>query len=1335
MIKTINVLEYYIVPLCNRNRMKVSVASLYNRNFRFYSSKGSIDMKSKITDIIINDNKGLYRQNYIINNNNNNGLDRLNYSMDKSVFNFIDFLINSKLIDFIILYQEKGVINLSPDFYLINKNQAIVLFNILDRIFSELNKLSEKGYVNDPNINIPIVAYLLIKLEIMNKDFKGSINLNVIYYNLFLLLIFKMLVILAKFIETNELDFVESDLQSDIKRLWKDVFRMINPSLSDRLKNRGLTIGLNTFTGYDSEYELESSLNKTNELLSIQLASNTSFNIKVPLINFDGIRMSDFNYGSKLEWGESSKIDLACKSIDNLIKELRLILCSDNDNLLNKLRKYLDDLLESGLEDIKLITQKDFNIYIFPKTEVVTLIKYLKDYKYEELIKDSESLNDKEHVIALLKVIKILDRIEESDEGELIDKSSGILREKSTDEDEEYETSEKMFESILRSANKHTSRITYRFNNSQSRLSITINRLLYLCMHESGADLSILSNFDELKNYLDIINRSFVTRSKPLIFDFAKSKVHFRDTVLIAPSGVNSLASIGDIYGDEYKKIDLGKHRKDSMKKLIMEDKELFELYAIRDSIITLKHANSMEEFNFSLDKLGVPLTASGIGKAYVLKEWRKEGYEGYQIRDDINIGSITAKLTPKDARSTVLINHLIPFIAGYRGGRNESMMYGLDRIENNNKRSWIDYDLTSCYPTVMSILGDPQYYKAVRIYEKTVLKMSNEQLLLNYIMLDVKFDFPEDIKYPCIPTRVDDDIDIYPLKGRSVITGSEYLVAKSMGCKLYVNEGVMIPFKRLTKKQSKKQNDKENDKVNKQSEFFIEYNNFIEVGLFTKDSIPFKTYELYRDIIYKERHTKTGDYRTMEDVLLEDYKITIDKTVLESESHKNKNNDQESNTITINKDDSNKYDLDYPTPFRKIMKELQRKRREYPKKSLLNLLYKLIANSIYGQIAMGVSGKKSFDTSTNSHVRLEGSILSNPILSSYITGFTRALIGECLHNIHLLKGRVVSVTTDGFICDIDDLENKILSMDNNNNKTLLLLYREIRKQLTTFDDSDKTDDRALEVKHEEFKGLLSWKTRGQLGLTSGGLSAMSGFQSKYLDKDFLLMYMKELFDNQIYEFEFIQSGLRSAIDIYKYGGHMISSYKDKSYNILYDNRRCIIEGNNNNNNDINKTEFLDTIPWKTVTGYEKIRVLRSLVKTPVFTGYSTQISKTYKSYIETSVRAFVKACLTDKDECRYGIPKYYFGSYEQIITFINKHELAKTLRITVSSISKLKNRRSISRAVPRNKENESFVNYLKETFPNFESDRFFREYSSEYLKQLKEAKELKELKELKEEE
>lgn len=59
------------------------------------------------------------------------------------------------------------------------------------------------------------------------------------------------------------------------------------------------------------------------------------------------------------------------------------------------------------------------------------------------------------------------------------------------------------------------------------------------------------------------------------------------------------------------------------------------------------------------------------------------------------------------------------------------------------------------------------------------------------------------------------------------------------------------------------------------------------------------------------------------------------------------------------------------------------------------------------------MSNKKSFDTLTGKTFRVAGTDLSNPVLASWATAFIRSVIGECLHNISKLNGKVVSVTTD----------------------------------------------------------------------------------------------------------------------------------------------------------------------------------------------------------------------------------------------------------------------------------------------------------------------------------
>jgi len=592
---------------------------------------------------------------------------------------------------------------------------------------------------------------------------------------------------------------------------------------------------------------------------------------------------------------------------------------------------------------------------------------------------------------------------------------------------------------------------------------------------------------------------------------------------------------------------------------------------------------------------------------------------------------------------------------------------------------------LTSCYTTVMSILGTPCYEK-VRILSSVELnKMDYKNLIFSYLSIEVEFSFPYNTKYPCIPTRVDDDVDIYPLKGVSVITGAEYLLAKAMNCRMIVKDCVYVPF------------------------------------------------EFGRTDVSKKKSIKE---------LLECYK----------------------------------------TPFRNIVSGLQKMRRGYAKKTFYNLMYKEIGNSIYGQIAMGLSGKNKYDISSKSYKKIQGDFLANPLLASYITGFTRALIGECLHNISILKGDVVSVTTDGFICNIENLEDKILESPKTI-KTLLSLYRDLRVILTKESDIElnerlvesreiksgevidikssevididknidknidldvdvkpveidvgvkpvksdelnpvkrvEIDPRALELKTMEGEALLSWKTRGQLGV-SGSIKAITGYQTKSLSTSVLFDMFKNIIKTEgPKDIQFVMQRLLGALDVYKKDCDVMLVYFDSKYELSYDNKRCIIEA------DVikeDKSVFFDSKPWSSINEYGYLRYMRSLNSKPVFNkSYIINSGNAYKEHIETSVRGFIMACVSKNN--RYGISNDKFNTYNDIINFIREYEPARSVRVTPSMISNLKNRKTIPRSVPRNEVNEKFIAYVKSSIPSFNDDLFFRELSPKAIKELKDAR------------
>ena len=233
------------------------------------------------------------------------------------------------------------------------------------------------------------------------------------------------------------------------------------------------------------------------------------------------------------------------------------------------------------------------------------------------------------------------------------------------------------------------------------------------------------------------------------------------------------------------------------------------------------------------------------------------------------------------------------------------------------------------------------------------------------------------------------------------------------------------------------------------------------------------------------------------------------------------------------------------------------------------------------------------------------------------------------------------------------------------------------------------------------------------MGSTHPGISALTGFQTKYFQEEFLDELIPGLVTDpsKSKKVEFIESGLRTPSSIYKEGGHIMLVYRDKSYSFEYDNKRRIVENQQDEG-------LLDSVPWRTVEDYRKIRELKSTVSTAPFKEglfIPSGQPKKYKKTLETSVRSFIKASFSETN--RYGIPEGYFSNYESIIKFVHGHDPAKCLKITKSSISHLRNRETIPRAVPRTTENEKFIDYVREHIKNFDSDLFFRELSEEAIK------------------
>lgn len=149
------------------------------------------------------------------------------------------------------------------------------------------------------------------------------------------------------------------------------------------------------------------------------------------------------------------------------------------------------------------------------------------------------------------------------------------------------------------------------------KVCFTTSRNCYLSAHLTQADLSLLTDFDAIKEDLSIVNGSFVTLRDPLKYN--DMLIHVRDTMLLAPTGSRSLAQIGKLYGESYHKVEISKKDIEDMQSFLLRDEAKFMEYAVRDALISLIHSLWMDEFNFNIGGgVGVPLSLSSIGRKYV---------------------------------------------------------------------------------------------------------------------------------------------------------------------------------------------------------------------------------------------------------------------------------------------------------------------------------------------------------------------------------------------------------------------------------------------------------------------------------------------------------------------------------------------------------------------------------------------------------------------------------------------------------------------------------------------------------------------------------------------
>lgn len=277
------------------------------------------------------------------------------------------------------------------------------------------------------------------------------------------------------------------------------------------------------------------------------------------------------------------------------------------------------------------------------------------------------------------------------------------------------------------------------------------------------------------------------------------------DTMCHAPAGAKKLADLGNAIN--VPKVDIPQARKEHMLKLLTEDPKLYIKYAATDSEVTLLYAAALYGYNNAIPVTMTSVTAvlmrdymdsylkadknGGFDKVYRGLEIVKHGLYELENRP----GYVESKSKEPINSDTNITQNFCSM--AYHGGYNSSSEIGYF-----NKTTY-DHDLKNAYPTAMTLVPDIDWNNPIKFELRNVqLSLSHFQVagsLLNPILPFVcycSFEFPEDVKYCCIPVNVD-GVPVYPRSSKGMqgvyVAGPYIYLALQLGAKVFCERGFVL--------------------------------------------------------------------------------------------------------------------------------------------------------------------------------------------------------------------------------------------------------------------------------------------------------------------------------------------------------------------------------------------------------------------------------------------------------------------------------------------------------------------------------------------------------------
>lgn len=313
------------------------------------------------------------------------------------------------------------------------------------------------------------------------------------------------------------------------------------------------------------------------------------------------------------------------------------------------------------------------------------------------------------------------------------------------------------------------------------------------------ADVTTFRDFPDIAYSLvksaDLISReSYFTRFSKNNAYYYDCKIRILGVMNHVPGGLKALGAALNL-----PKIELEDGVINQMKAFRSEHFQQFLDYGINDSDICLLW------YLLNFKDMQIPVSAPALG-AKIIEDAIAGDIADESVRGDVVLAWRGLKLHKKlttsawnNRPSYVKIGEepvsntaerlLCDATNAYCGGMNQSMIQGCYDCET------FDYDLCGCYPTAGSLLRDPDYMAECTvdlIYKREItMDLVEKYDYLTYGFGDVKFEFPRNVKFPCIAISDENRGLIFPRTSDYYVytTWAEVRCAILMGARVYVNE------------------------------------------------------------------------------------------------------------------------------------------------------------------------------------------------------------------------------------------------------------------------------------------------------------------------------------------------------------------------------------------------------------------------------------------------------------------------------------------------------------------------------------------------------------------